>query len=662
VEKYSGQKEVCKLNIMKIYTLLKEAGPQNLMVLLKRLFVVFFIYQLSRILFYSYNLHHFSDVSFSELLYMMWGGLRFDTTAIIYLNSLFILGAVIPLKIRETKNFQKVLGIIFVSTNAIGYAFNILDIFYFDYILKRSTVALFMFAKEGNMGVLFWQFLKDFWMGFIGWGLFVYATYRFFKITKVKTSSPALKSSSFYSIGSLIFLLVAYFSIIGVRGGFTRTTRPIAMNNAGRYVKNPLEMSIVLNTPFSIIRTIGKKTFKPKKYYSEEELNTIYSPVKHFESAQEFTAKNVVIIIVESLAKEYIGSLNKTAKNGKYKGYTPFIDSLIKKSHTYTNAYANGRKSIAALPSVVASIPSLVQPFILSPYATNKINGIGTLLQEKGYQTAFFHGAPNGSMGFDAFMNMAGHKQYFGYDEYNNPDDFDGNWGIWDEKFLTFTARKLTTFQQPFLASIFTLSSHHPFNIPKEYKDKFKEGELAIHKPIQYLDYSLQQFFKTASKMPWYENTIFVITADHCNQSILPDYQSSIGAFAIPIIIFQPTEMAAAKMDDTITEQADILPKILRALHYSGDFISFGYDSQNDSTPFAVNFINQTWQFLDNDYLLQFRAEKSVGLYAYKSDKKLKDNLILKEKEITIKLERLLKAYIQQYNNRLIDNKMVIKK
>lgn len=163
---------------MSLNKLLLGSGFKSFWVLIKRLFVVFVIYQLTRLVFYFYNVQHFPEVGFTDLLYMLWGGLRFDLTAIIYLNLLFIVLSVIPLQSIVNKVFQKGLFILFLLTNAIGYAFNILDIFYFDYILKRSTVELFMFTNEQNMGLLLWQFVKDFWWGFLLWFVFLYATYR----------------------------------------------------------------------------------------------------------------------------------------------------------------------------------------------------------------------------------------------------------------------------------------------------------------------------------------------------------------------------------------------------------------------------------------------------------------------------------------------------
>ena len=641
--------------------ILKEAGFKDLILLLKRLAVIFILYQLMRILFFIYNISHFGDVNISQLLYMMWGGLRFDLTAIIYINALFIFLSMLPVKFRYTSFYKKVLFYLFIIPNAVGYAFNILDIFYFDYILKRSTVEIFMFTNEHNIGTLLFQFFKDYWVGILLWILLTYITIRYYKYIKT-TVKDVVNPFVYYSIGTLILLLTLYFSITGVRGGFTRSTRPITLNNAGIYIKKPLEMAIVLNTPFSILRTLDSKTFKTKKYYSKTELERIYTPLKQFRTEAEFTKHNVVILIVESLAKEYIGSLNTDIDSGNYKGYTPFLDSLITKSHTFKNAFANGRKSIDALPSVIASVPSLVQPYILSPYSTNEINGIASILKEKDYKTAFFHGASKGSMGFDAFMNTAGHDYFFGLEDYGNTDHFDGNWGIWDEEFLQYTADELNKFKEPFLASIFTLSSHHPFKVPEKYITKFGKGTLAIHQPVQYTDYSLRKFFQTAATMPWFENTIFVITADHCNQTDLPEYKNSVGAFSIPIIIYQPNKPETAKMDDTITQQADIMPVVLRKLNYSGDFISFGTDTETEKRPFAVNYKNQTWQYYEADYLLQFRDEKMLGLYQFKSDRLLKNNLLETHKEQADFMLIQLKAYIQQYYNRLITNSMVVEK
>jgi phosphoglycerol transferase MdoB-like AlkP superfamily enzyme len=630
---------------------------QKLWALIKRMSILFVIYQLLRFIFFIYNKHHFTDVGLSGYLRMMWGGLRFDLTALLYLNLLYIILYLLPFPFTSKRIYRQFIHYLFLTTNALGIAINLIDVFYFDYILKRSTVEMLMFASESNIGSLFIEFMKDFWYGFILFAFLMYAINKWYKYIKDIRFKVKFTIINFIT-GLSILLLSLYLSAVGIRGGFTRTTRPININNAGAYVQKPLEMAIVLNSTFTFIRTLKKQAFKPVHYFNKEDLASIYTPEKHFESDSLMQRKNIMIIIVESLAKEYTGLLNKDIKN--YKGFTPFLDSLMLQSHTFTNAYANGRKSIDAMPSILASIPSLVQPYVLSPYSTNKINGIGSLLKKKGYKSAFFHGAPNGSMGFDAFANLAGFDAYYGMTEYGKNNDNDGPWGIPDDKFLQYTAQVLDTFKKPFVSALFTLSSHHPFTLPEGFEGKFNGGELPIHKVIQYTDYSLKHFFQVVSTKEWYQNTIFVITADHCNQSYLPEYRSTLGRHAVPIIFFDPSQTDNAKLDNTPTQQIDIMPRLLRKLNYSGDFISFGNDPDNSKSPFVINYTGNTWEFMQNDYLLRFRKDKPISLYNYKEDRLLRKNIMSKHKKITSEMTKQLKAFIQQYKNRLIQNRLTI--
>ena len=628
---------------------------KRLKTLLLRLSILFVIYQLLRLIFFLYNRHHFQDVDLSHYLTMAKGGMRFDLTGILYLNLLYIILYLLPFRFAEYKRYRRVLLWLFFFTNALGLAFEIGDIFYFNYVLKRSTIEIFMFAGEQNIGLLTMQFLKDFWWGFLLFAVLIYLIYKWYRLFPDPVSRQPYRLKTFLS-GLMVLLISLYFSIVGIRGGFTRDTRPINMNNAGAYIQKPIEMAIVLNTPFTIIRTLKKQTFKPVHYFNDEEVAKIFNPVKNFEADTLMSKKNVIIIIVESLAREYTGLLNRDIKD--YKGYTPFLDSLMLQSHTFTNAYANGRKSIDAMPSVLTSVPSLVQPYVLSPYGTNKLLGLGKILKQKGYKTAFFHGAPNGSMGFDAFINLAGFDEYYGMTEYGHPEDFDGYWGIPDDKFLQYMGQTLDTFKQPFVTTVFTLSSHHPFKLPQGFEGKFKGGPLPIHKVIQYMDYSLGHFFKTVSKMPWYQNTIFIITADHCNQTYLPEYNSSVGRHAIPIIFFEPGNSQESVLDSTLTQQVDIMPRLLRKLNYTGKILSFGNDPKTDKHPFVVNYNGGTWEYMQDDYLLRFRNDKIIGLFNYKTDRLLKQNLLKQAPVDTTFMVKRLKAFIQQYKNRLIYNQL----
>ncbi len=650
------------LNIkMKLNKKLNSFNLQEVFTLLKRLLIVILLYSASRVLFYFYNITHFPGITFSRLLRIMQGGIRFDIAALFYVNSLYILLYLLPFNFRYKKKYKNILKYIFFITNGIALAINTMDFFYFDFILKRSTADVFMFAKEGNILHLFLLFFTDYWIGIIIWISLMFILIFLYRKTDINKNEN-INKFAYYISGLFWLIFVLYFSVIGIRGGFTRTTRPINLNNAGKYTEKPIETAIVLNTPFSIIRTINKRPLELKNYFTESELKSIYSPIHQADTTNNFNNKNVVIFIIESMGKEYIGSLNKNIDNGNYEGFMPFIDSLIKQSKTFTRAFANGRKSIDALPSVVASIPSMVNPYVSSKYSTNNINSIASLLKKKGYETAFFHGAPNGSMGFESFMKIAGYNKYFGMTEYNNDDDFDGSWAIWDEEFFQFYANEINKMKQPFHTSLFSASSHHPFKVPEKYNGKFKKGILPIHIPIQYTDMALKKFFKTASKMDWYKNTIFVITADHCSQSAIDKYKTEIGSFSIPIIIFEPSNPNFKGIDSTIVQQMDIMPTVLNMLNYDKNYISFG-NNMLDTTinHFAINYINNTYQITKGDFVLQYRNDKVTAIYNYEKDSLLKHNLLGQQLDNMKDMKGVLQAFIQEYNYRMINNELTIK-
>jgi hypothetical protein len=603
----------------------------------------------------------FPDISLGQFLIMMKGGLLFDISAAVYINMPFILLEVIPFDFRYSRIYEKILRVLFFVTNGIAIAANCMDFVYYRFVFKRATADVFKtFENEEHLSKMFFKFLADYWpatiLCFFIWFLMV------FLYNKVKPVKPEPKSKITYYLINVLFIPVALALVIGgARGGYRHSTRPITISNAARYVKSPHDVPIVLNTPFSILRTSGKKPLVRYHFFEKEKLDEIYNPHIVPDTTKPFIKDNVVIIILESFAREYIGSLSPELEGGTYKGYTPFIDSLIKESLTFDISIADGKKSIDAMPSILASVPSLETPYIISHYANNQINGIASLLKIKGYYSAFFHGAPNGSMGFDSFARMAGFDSYFGLNEYPDKNDFDGIWGVWDEPFFHFFAQKLNGFRQPFLASIFSISSHHPFKVPEKYIGKFKKGPAPIVEVVGYTDFALKEFFKEISDKPWFRNTLFVITADHTNESIHKEFQNDFGSYCIPIIFFKPGSDLKG-MKKRIAQQIDIMPTILHYLNYDKDYIAFGTNLLDDShESFAFNTNGSNYHLYMRDHILEMMDNKAMDLYNFRSDKYLESNLISKEPDLVNLMTEKMKAVIQSYNSRLIDNDMIVR-
>lgn len=629
--------------------------------LIYRLLVVFLLFTFCRLTFLLFNLEYYPNIPFLKLAVIFLGGLRFDLTAILYINALFILLQILPLKLRHHTIYQRVSFYIFSITNSVGIMMNLADTAYYSITLKRTTAALFdQFSNEVNLTNLTFRFLIEYWYMVVLAILFISLMVYLYR--RVMLIPAPADNIWIYSIGQFLVMgLSVYLVVVGIRGGFKHSTRPITLSNASAYIQKPNQRAIVLNTPFAIFRTLKKSVLKEKAYFpSQEEQEKVFSALHKNVGSNSLDKKNVVILILESFSTEHIGALNRDVKG--YKGYTPFLDSLIDHSYTFKYSYANGRKSISGMPSVLASVPSLETPFILSHYSGNKINSLASTLGSEGYHTSFFHGAANGSMGFDAFAKQAGFNHYYGKTEFNNDDYYDGIWGIWDEEFLQYFNEELDKVPRPFLSALFSVSSHHPFILPKRYKNKFPKGNLKIHKNIGYTDYSLRKFFDAAKETKWYQNTIFVITADHGSaESHLPKYKTSLGSFAIPIIICDPENSELTGFEEnTVVQQNDIMPTILALLGYKKPYIAFGSDVlDNEADHFAINYVGNAYQLIMDGYMLQFDGERTLGLYNINSDELLEENLIGNQPEIQLKLETKLKAIIQEYNRRLIRDEMI---
>ena len=630
-----------------------------MLAVLWNLLLAYVVYQIARLTYY------FENTDYLNYTLDVWrGGLLFDTSAILYTNALYIVLMLLPLHWKECTIYHQCCKWIFVLVNSLALAINLIDSVYFLYTMRRTTTTVLEeFSNEGNLGSIIGTEFLNHWYLVLLFALVVFLLWRCYV-------EPSINSHSLkwwrYDVACLLSLLLfAPFCVAGMRGGFTTAVRPITISNANQYASRPVDAALALNTPFALIRSIGKNVFVVPHYFSDEKaLASMYTPIHTPNDSAAVVKKNVVVLIVESFGREYIGALNKDLEGGKYKGYTPYVDALIGKSTTFQYSFCNGRKSIDGMPSVLSSIPMFVEPFILTPSSMNDYTGLAGILGQEGYETAFFHGAQNGSMGFQAFAQKTGFKHYFGRTEYEaakGTDDFDGTWAIWDEPFLQYYAEEMGKMKQPFMTAVFTASSHHPFVIPEQYKQQFPEGKLEIQKCIRYTDMAIGKFFETASKQPWFENTIFVLTSDHTNMSDHDYYQTDLGGFCSPIIIYEPSH-PEGQVIDKIAQHIDILPTVLGMLGYQKPYFGFGIDLLNTPSEdtWAVNYLSGIYQYVRNGYVLQFDGQKTKGIYSL-SDSLMQQNLIHQPSVVShqSQMERELKAIIQQYMERMTQNRLM---
>ncbi|WP_379965320.1 LTA synthase family protein [Epilithonimonas sp. UC225_85] len=638
---------------------MKNFRGQEFFALIYRLFLVFFFYQIARLLFWFFNRDLIKVDGISEYFKLSYYGTAFDTTAILYVNSVFILLSIIPIVINTKKSYQKFLFCWYFITNGITYAFNFGDIIYYRFSLARLTSAAFSVAKnENNIGKVFLNAVFQNPFVLISFIIIIYLWIFLYKNVKITEEKP--KNLIVYFVSSVVFLCLTTLLVVGgIRGDFKHSTRPINLVDANKHVSNPLQGNLVLNSVFSFFRTINTNNFKLVHFVDEKFINQEIKPYKLYERKLE-QKPNVVIFIMESFGKEYSGAFNRNTKIKDFVSYTPFLDSLANESLIFTNAFANGRQSIHGMSSVLAGIPSLTDAFTSSPYSNQKIQSIVSVCNDLGYDTSFYHGAPNGSMGFQGFGNILGFKHYFGKNEYNNDKDFDGMWAIWDEPFFQYFAKNIGK-KQPFMATLFSASSHDPFKVPEKYQSKFKSGPLQIHVPIQYTDYALKKFFETASRQPWYQNTIFVITADHTNQIYYPEYQQAMNRFAIPLLFFSPNPKYNLKgIDERFAQQIDIYPTLTDLIGYNERIRSWGRslvsDKKEDYMIVNSDAINE--QMIIGNYIYIFNGKEVIAIYD-KTDLAMSKNLLSKNLNAEQKLGiEKTKAWYQDYMDRVINRKL----
>ena len=654
-----------------IATRLSALRKQPGFIMLVNMVLLMAIYMLSRWFFFYMNRATFHDVTWSEMMTMSAGGLRFDWSALCYLNALCLLLQFLPVKQRHTAKYQRAVKILFLVVNALGIAVNVADIVYFEFGGRRTTATIFQeFGGEDNLGKIFLDSITGHWQVWL-FGLAMIAAmcllyYNPLKAGGRKEALPAARV--YYPVHAAIFVVVTVLAIGGMRGSFSMKMHPLRQDSADIYCKKPLQAAIVLNTPFTLITTAHRKGYVDPQFFGEDELNGIFNPVHNTTPpAAPMRKLNVVVFLMESFSMEYTGFFNKERDGGQYRGYTPFLDSLLSRSYCFEHAFANGIRSVDCMPAAFAGIPRYINPYCYFAYSNNTLQGLPQMLKDEGYTTAFFHGAPNNTLGFHGFTNAIGFEHYYGMDEYPAKDDFDGTWAIYDEPYLKYFAREANAIARrgkPFFLTVFTASSHEPFPIPEQYKNTFTRGEIPMHRSISYADHAIKQFFESVKGQPWVDNTIFVFTADHCGVSHREDYNNDMGRFLIPIFFYTPGGQLPAKCDSTrLMQQTDITPSLLALLNYPKPFFSFGKNVFDDSDSF-VNFVfndrNGTSMYYLDDLMIEYRANQLIGIYEFKRDFQLRHNLIgerARFKQLPF-MQRQMEAIIQQYVLRMIHNRL----
>ncbi|MGE3758199.1 MAG: LTA synthase family protein [Pseudobdellovibrionaceae bacterium] len=554
----------------------------------------------------------------------------------------------------------------------------LIDLVYYGFNRKRLTTDIF--AVTSALKSVWRTIIFEYWLYFCAVGLVFWFLYYF--ENKLRAMGNQYVKEAWYKKATFVLLCLISILIMA-RGGWQN--RPIGPLTAIEYIE-PQLVPLAMNSTFSFANSIVRRTVPVPDYYTREQALQIFNPKKQMQSPTG-PKRNIVILLMESFGREHSGFLNtyyspekqfRGPKNkadletalqtqAPTKGHYPYLDSLMQKSTVFVNAYANGRRSNQGLVSVFAGLPDLIEdPFMHSAYAGNRFVAIPSLLNKISYQTTFINGSSKGLLAWNEFIHGAGYQNYLSREDYNNDQDYDGGWGIFDHNVFTYAANNPIHEKQPFFTVAFSLSSHHPFTIPKALQERFSKAETPYLNSLEYADFAIETFFAHAKTKDWYKNTIFIILADHTfgagfsnkdRSGVKSFYQNRLGLFSIPLVIYDP-QNEQFDMKDYPVAHTDLLPTILRLANYSGDYFSYGHDLFQESDHYVVHYVDGLFHALHKDYLLLFDGTKTVGFYNYKADPSLAKNLINRQPEEQKEIEKYLKAYIQIYYDGLANNRL----
>lgn len=595
-----------------------------------------------RVLFLVLFQDQFSHIPFKEFVKAFLIGSLTDAISSIYfllpMWLLLLFGNIQNKWVQRLSLFWFTIGFILVCV------LNLADLGYYPITKKRMGAELLDILPE--VPALMKAYLKDYWYLFIL--LICFFAFTFWWIRKQLKNYTETNYKFKLKALNVFVILFLFFSIM--RGGYGK--RPFMPFDIPSMVDPRLQW-LASNTPFQFLHTLENENLPVENYFEESVAEKKIQFEKHNVSGS-WNKKNILFIILESFSSERIGLFNPAVKS-----YTPFLDSLFLKSRTYTYGMANGRMTIDALPSVLSGMPSFMEKnYCYSNYNNNTVHGIGKLLEQEGYQTAFYYGGLKSTFGFENFINLNFSNNYVAQEDFDQPYENSG-WGVDDHLYLPFVAEKLNNLKQPFCASLLTLSLHHPFPIPEPYKTKLDSIKDPVKKSMKYTDMSLQLFFNQISKTDWYKNAIIAVCADHTSSGFGNFENNVLNEFCIPISFHAVGDSVFNVPQEKSISQIDMYPTVLDYLGYNKSFVSLGNSGLLHQTHTVQYLGNGVFTIFKYPFALEYdNSTKKVNRFMkYERDRTLvnvEPNDSTRQEFNT--LTEQIKSYIQVFSYRINKN------
>lgn len=587
--------------------------------------VVLLLFLICRLILFAINYDSCTEETFSQIIPAFRWGFFFDIVPASIIFSIPTIVLLVSLLFKPNKYIPKIVSIYTCITYSICLFASCADIPYFNYFFKHIDASIWSYLEQPSMVVNMAMESSSYLLYF---ALFVVLSFvlcfllRLFrkKLLTPNSSDKITSSNGLIAYICTVIVIVSLF-FIGMRGGVSRG--PIRISD-GYYCNNPLLNQLGLNPMYSLIRTSTSKSRNCDINLMDEqtaienvrkELNIdtdslLYiSPIARYISESDtILKKNVVLILMESMASHFIDDTTQT----------PFLNQLIKKSTYYSHAYSAGTHTRNAVFGTLYSLPPLLSmdPFLHDNIAT--YDSWPVTMNKLGYSTLYFTTHIANYDNIRANL-MANNVETFISEENYPPEEICWSWGCTDD-FLFRNAIPIlseTAEKNIFFATLLTTCNHPPFTaIPKSFQSKFEDD--IEKKAVEYSDYAIKIFFEKAQKEPWFNNTIFVLLGDHGALRGLtsPDYDVALAHHHIPIIVYDPSNEKYIEVE-SLAGQIDVFPTIMGMLGYGYINNTLGIDLSKGKRSMLMFSSEDDYCCIDSSSYFVCRKNGIESLYHY---------------------------------------------
>lgn len=524
------------------------------------------VFQLARLGLLLRYADFFAELRWTRVAAAWAAGLRFDVSILLAFLALPLVALNLPARFALRPVWQRAAG--WSAWAAIGVLVFVLggDVVYFGHVQRHLAAELL--SMENDWGFLVTMALGPAWKFLLTAALLLAALAAAWRRLLAAPIEDRLRPGRFLLVGALLFL--------GIRGSVgAKPVSPIDAYASGSLPEAQLALNGAFTGARAMLRGGGVKT----RFLPDAEVRTLLG-LRDVPYPLERTVPpapgrhNVIFVLMESWSADYVDALSHRGF-----GATPRLDGFAAAGASFTRFYAAGQRSFEGMQATLTGLPSLPGLPTLTSGLPTSVSRLGAMATGAGYRTLFLQSSKRRSLRADAIAAATGFSEYYGMEDepirLEYPDPRGAAFG-WDYEMYRLLLDKLRGETRPFLAYLFTGTTHTPYpRLPPRFTTRphGDDTEAGFLNALSYADWSLGELVDAARKEPWFKDTIFVFTADHTRGE--SEHHSLDDTFRIPFVVYAPG-LVEPRAYDVVGSHLDVLPTLIDLMGIGGTFSAMG--------------------------------------------------------------------------------------